>query len=269
MQQRHRLVVGNRPGEVDRRAVEIRGDPAGADAFADRVAAGDQFAGVDVAGQRRAFRVGQRDAHAGVACLQRATDAGQGAAGARGADEAVDAAAGVVPDLRAGGGFVPVAVGGVVELVGEPRAARIGGIRRLGVGARLVRVVVRVLVRHRGHQPHFGAGDAQRVDLLAALRLRHEDHRAIAAAGAEQGQPDPGVAGGALDDAAAGADQPASLGIQQQAQRGAVLDRAAGVEELGLAEDLAAGQRGGVAQAQQRRVADGGGEVGLDAHRGR
>jgi cysteine synthase A len=123
-----------------------------------------------------------------------------------------------------------------------------------------------------GHVDGFvcaaGTGDVQRVDLLAALRFRHEDHRAIAAAGAEQGQPDPGIAGGALDDAAAGADQPAPLGIQQQAQRGAVLDRAAGVEELGFAQDLAAGQRGGVAQAQQWRVADGGGEVG-DAHGGR
>src|SRR5690606_33509740 len=111
-----------------------------------------------------------------------------------------------------------------------------------------------------------GPGHAQGLDLLPALGGGHGDDGAVAAAGAQQRQADAGIAGGALDDGRARAQRTAALGIQQQAQRGAVLDRAARVEELGLAEDLAAGQLRGAAQADQRGVADRGGQVGAGAH---
>ena len=48
----------------------------------------------------------------------------------------------------------------------------------------------------------------------------------------------------------------APLGVADDPQRRAVLHRLAGVQELGLAEDLAAGGLAGGLQADERRVAD-------------
>ena len=78
----------------------------------------------------------------------------------------------------------------------------------------------------------------------------------IAARVADQRQPDPGIAGGALDDRAAGPQQPLLLGVEDDRQRRPVLDRAARIQELALAQDLAAGGVGHLVQAHQRRVAD-------------
>src|SRR6185369_16797115 len=49
-------------------------------------------------------------------------------------------------------------------------------------------------------------------------------------------------------------------------QRRAILDRAAGVEELGLAENPAAGGRRRLAQVDERRVADGVEEAVTNVH---
>ena len=83
---------------------------------------------------------------------------------------------------------------------------------------------------------------------------------------ATSGQPDAGVAGGALDDGAAGLQRAARERIADDEQRGAVLDRLAGIHELGLAENGAAGQFRRLAELDQRRVADGGDNVLLDIH---
>ena len=74
---------------------------------------------------------------------------------------------------------------------------------------------------------------------------------------ADQGQADAGIAGRAFDDHAAGPQQAALLGVADDEQRGAVLDRLAGIHELGLAEDVAAGRLRRGLQPDQRRVADG------------
>src|SRR5205823_3848629 len=69
-------------------------------------------------------------------------------------------------------------------------------------------------------------------------------------------QADAGVAGGAFDDDAARLQEAAFLRVLDDVERGAVLDRAAGVQELGFAENRAAGHLRGAAQLDQRRVAD-------------
>ena len=119
---RQRLVVRDLEGAVDRRAFEIGGDAALADAFGDRGAFGLELAGRVVGVERRAHRIGERDLDVGVALLERHADAGERAAGADRADEAVDLAVGLPPDLRAGRLVVGLAVGDVVELVGPDRA---------------------------------------------------------------------------------------------------------------------------------------------------
>src|SRR6185437_11146915 len=84
---------------------------------------------------------------------------------------------------------------------------------------------------------------------------------AIAARVADQSEADAGVAGGALDHHAAGLEHAARLGVLDDAKPRAVLHRAPGVHELGLAEDGAAGCLRGAAEFYQWRVADRGGEV--------
>ena len=85
-----------------------------------------QLAGLDPAIDRRAQRIGGGDADIRVALFQRDGDAGQGAAGADRAGEAVDLAAGLLPDFRAGAFDMGLAVGDIVELVGPDRAVRFG-----------------------------------------------------------------------------------------------------------------------------------------------
>jgi hypothetical protein len=97
---------------------------------------------------------------------------------------------------------------------------------------------------------------SQHVLFLLALRVGYHDDGAIAARVADECETDAGVAGGALDDHAAGLEESALLGIEDDVERGAVLDRAAGIEELGLAEHVAAGRFRRAAQADERCVAD-------------
>ena len=148
------------------------------------------------------------------------------------------------------------AVGEIVELVGPDRAVRLRGGDLLGEAAGIAHVIVRVGVGHGRDEPQIGAAQQQHVLLFLALRLGHDDDGAVAARIADQREADAGIAGGALDDDAAGLQQAALLGVLDDVERGAILDRAAGVEELGLAEDRAAGRLGGAPQLDQRRVAD-------------
>src|SRR5439155_3106554 len=89
-----------------------------------------------------------------------------------------------------------------------------------------------------------------------ALRLGQHDDGAVAARIADQRQADAGIAGRALDDDAAGLQQAAFLGVLDDVERGAILDRAPRVQELGLAEDHAPRDLRGAAQLDQRRVAE-------------
>ena len=157
-----------------------------------------------VVAERRAVGVGEADPDRGLAGAEPVGDAGQRAAGADGADEAVDPAAGLLPDLGRGALDVRLAVGDVVELVGPDRAARVGRGELLGEPAGIADVVVRVAVGHRRHLDQLGAEQPDHVLLLLALGVGDDDDGAKAHRRADQRQPDPGVAGGALDDGAAG-----------------------------------------------------------------
>ncbi len=149
-------------------------------------------------------------------------------------------------------------------------AGSLGG-KFLGQAPGIADVVVGVGVGDGVHLDQLGAQQADGVLLLLALGARDDDGGAVAQRRGDHGQADAGVAGGALDDPAAGLQQAAPLGVADDEERGAVLDRLAGVHELGLAQDLAAGGLAGAAQADQRRVADGVEDAGPDgslAHAG-
>jgi hypothetical protein len=112
----------------------------------------------------------------------------------------------------------------------------------------------------------YGTAEAQHVFLLLALRAGDDDQRLVAACIADEREADPGVASGAFDDQPAGLEQAALFCVEDEVEAGAILDRAAGVQELGLAEDFAAGELRSAAQADERRVADRFDEAASDRH---
>src|SRR5262249_54208088 len=118
----------------------------------------------------------------------------------------------------------------------------------------------------RRHALHLGAEHLEQRVFLRRLVVRHHDQAAVAAGVADVREPDAGVARRAFHHHAAGGELAALLGAVHDGARGAVLDRAAGVHELGLAEDLAAGVLAHTPQAQERRVADRADEAGDAAH---
>ena len=138
-----------------------------------------------------------------------------------------------VPDFSAGGGAVALAVGEVVELVGPD------GAQFLGQTAGDVDVVAGVLIGLGRDQAEVRADHPQEGDFFLGLRFRHDDHAFIAERVGDQREADAGIAGGALDDGAAGFERAVRLGGADDGKAGAVLHRAAGGAELGLAEDLA------------------------------
>src|SRR6185312_16118855 len=82
-----------------------------------------------------------------------------------------------------------------------------------------------------------------------------------------QRKPDAGVAGRALDNSATRAKLSLGDGVADDEERGPVLDRLARIEELGLAENLAGGRFGRVAEADQRGVADRRDDIGKNHRR--
>src|SRR5581483_6646286 len=164
---------------------------------------------------------------------------------------------GLRPDLRPGGRVVAVAIGDVVELLSPDRAVGLGARELFGEALGNVNVIVRILVGNRRDLVEAGAEHAQCSLFLLRLRLWNDDHTAITARVGHQGEADAGITRGALYDDAARLEQSTMLGIEHDGERGAVLDRSAGVEEFRLAEDVAAGQLREAAQANERRIADG------------
>jgi hypothetical protein len=130
-------------------------------------------------------------------------------------------------------------------------------------------VVVRVLERHRGDFAQLSAAEPQHVLLFLRLRVRHQDQRAEPARFADQCEADAGVARRAFDDEATGLDEAATLAVEHHVFRGAVLDRAARVQELGFAENGAARQLRRLPQLDEGGVADGVDEVLPNIHRAR
>ena len=158
------------------------------------------------------------------------------------------------------------AVVAVVPLVGEQHAVLLGLAQLVGEAARDVLVVVGIAVGQGRHFDQLGAAEPQHVLLFLALGVGDDDQRAVAARVGDERQADAGVARGALDHEAAGLELAALLGLQDHLAAGAVLHRAAGIHELGLAENGAAGRGRRPFELDQRRVADGFDDAVADLH---
>jgi hypothetical protein len=147
-------------------------------------------------------------------------------------------------------------IGRVVPLVGVEHAGRLGLGQQVGQPGGHVHVVVRILVGHRGHLPQVGAAQPQHVLLFLRLGVGDDDDAAVAPRPADQRQADSSVAGGALDDDSVGFEPAGFLGVHDDSPSRPILHGLAGVQELRLAEDLAAGLFGGAAQTNERGPAN-------------
>ena len=152
---------------VDLQPLEVGGDPALADAFADRAALGLELAGRVVAVERGAGHVGERDDDV-AACAREAPSATP--ASVPPVPTALTKPSilpvGLRPDFRAGRAHVDVAVGDIVELVGEDRAVRMLERQPLGHARCDFHVIVGIAVRHRRNLDERRAERAQCVLLL-------------------------------------------------------------------------------------------------------
>ena len=197
----------------------------------------------------------------GIALLQVARGAGNGAAGADADDQLCDGAVGLLPDLRAGLLVVRLRIGRVVVLVRLPR------VRHFLDQPRRHRVVrPRVFRIHVGRaDDDVGAEGAQRVDFLLRLLVGGGEDALVALDDRRHRQAHAGVARGALDDRPARFEQAGALGVLDHLHRHAVLDRVARIEGFDLREHRAFDEApGDFVDANQRRVADGIEDGGAD-----
>src|SRR3974390_2574373 len=265
--QRHGFGVLDEVCFVDDHLLDDVGHAAEPDALGDRAAFGRPHLAVrEQIVHRRAARIGDADDDVLVLPFQVARYAGERAAGADRADEAVDLAVGLLPDLRTGRDVMRLAVVEVVPLVGEDHAVLLRLFQFFGEAAADVLVVVRIGKRQRGHFDELRAVETQRVLLLLALRARDNDDRAIAARIRDHRQPDAGIAGCGFDDETAGFEFAARFRFQDHLAPGTVLHRAAGIHELGFAQDRAAGRLRGALELDQRRVANRFDDAVADGH---
>ena len=107
----------------------------------------------------------------------------------------------------------------------------------------------------RAHH-HLGAVGPQECHLLGGDLVGHGEDAAVAAAGGDDGQPDPGVARGGLDDRSSRPEESVAFGRVDHGHGGTVLDAAAGVEELEFGQQLAGEVASDPIESDERGVAD-------------
>ena len=211
--------------------------------------------------ERRAMGIGQGDSHLVVFRLEPHADTGQRAAGADSARKAVDLAVHLFPDFFRRRLDMGAAVGDIVKLIGPD-----GTFCFFRQTARGVHEMRGIRIRCSRHGNQLGAQRAQSIHFLAALGFRHDDGRFIALGIGDQRDPDPGVAGGPLDNPTAGLEQPAFLGILNDIERGAVFYRRAGIGKFALAVNVAARRFARAGKTDERGVANQGEAIRCDGH---
>ena len=159
----------------------------------------------------------------GVLFLKKASDTGESATGPDTADKGIHPALHLLPELGGRGGIVEVGIGGVLELEGGKRARGFRGHGPAAADGARHGLCLR-------SADHRGAKTAHEDAFLFGKAFGHKEYDFVTAMHAHQGKPHPGIAGGRLDDGCARLQQAAPFGVQNHAQRGPILDAAAGIE---------------------------------------
>ena len=236
------------------------------DAFGDRGALRFQRSGRVVGVERCAHGVGEADGDFGVEVFQAQTGAGQGAACADGANEAIDISVRVFPDFACGCGAVAFAIGSIVELIGPHGAVRFGQREFFSETAREFDVIIGVGIGNCRDFDQFGADLPEHILFFNRLSFWDDNDRSQAERIADEGEADAGISGSALDDDAAFPDETLIHGVTNDRKSGAVLDRAAGVHKFRLAENRAPGEFGGGFQTDERGATNCGEDIGFICH---
>ena len=178
-------------------------------------------------------------------------DAGERAAGADADHDGVDVAVHLAQDFRAGRRLMRLRIGRVGELVDEEGARRAPRDR---FGEVLI-IIGMPLAHVRARDDDLGAHGLGVQHLLPRHLVGNDQQRAVALAAADQRESEPGIAGGGLDDGAAGLEAPVGLRRLDHGARRPVLERARGVRALEL-EKQPAGAAINARDLDERRVAD-------------
>src|SRR6202040_2835342 len=192
----------------------------------------------------------------GVFGLQRHGDAGKRSASPDGASETIDLAFRLRPNLGPGRLEVALAIGDIVELIGPDRAGRIFLGKPQGEAAGEFHVIIGIGIGDRRNLDQVGALQPQQVLFLLALRVGNDDHGLVAQGIGDERETDSGVARRTFDDQSARPQAPARDRVVDDGERRAVLYRSAGVHELRLAQNGAAGQFRRLAQFDERGCPD-------------
>ncbi len=117
-------------------------------------------------------------------------------------------------------------VGFVLKLAAQEPAVLLGQFHGLSEHA--------AAFQRRRREDYPGPQKAHELAPLNAEVLRHHHHQRIALLGAHHGEPDPGVAAGRFDDRLSRRELSGALGIADDSQGQAILDRPHGIERLDL-----------------------------------
>ena len=228
---------------------------------------------VDAAGESRevtaehgSLDVDRHDLDRRILLLQETAHPGNRAAGADAADEDVDPALHLAPDLRSRRLVVALVVVPVVVLV-RKEGFRLGGHQAPGLPVVRLRVFgFQITV----DQDEFDPQNAQAIELLAAGLAAHDRPAAQSTSRGHHGQSHRRVAGGRLDHQPAGLECAGRERAVHEIARHPVLHAAHRVEELELREylDAGAGAAQGAPEPHHRRTADRFAHVLADAPRG-
>mmetsp|Transcript_23762 Transcript_23762/g.74785 ORF Transcript_23762/g.74785 Transcript_23762/m.74785 type:complete len:329 (-) Transcript_23762:213-1199(-) len=183
--------------------------------------------------------------------LEELGGAGERAAGADAAEEDVNLAVSLLPDLRARGLAVHLRVVRVVELLQHVGLVAERGEDVLG----LLHGAAHALGGRRQH--HLGAEGLEEHAALHGHGLGHGQDEVVALGRGHHGERNAGVTGGRLHERRlARADHAALLGLLDHAEADAVLHGVARLHGLELGEDLAVAALHNAVEAHQRRAAD-------------
>ena len=172
-------------------------------------------------GEDRALRVDPNHPDLGVLALEIASRPADRAAGADPGHQDAHPSVGLLPDLGAGGLLVRLGVGRVGVLVGVIGAVDLGGepASHSVVGVGMVGAEI-----GRGDVDLHPVGPEQRALLFAHLVGDGADHP-VAPHRADDGETDPGVPAGWLDDGSPRPEQPETLGAVDHRYRDPLFDR--------------------------------------------
>ena len=159
-----------------------------------------------------------------------------------------------------------LAIGNIIELIGPDRARLMFRGKPRGEAPREFHVIVGVGIGDRWNLDQFGALQPQQIFLFLALGVGNDDHRLVAQGIGDQREADPGIARGAFDDQSAGPQAPLRDRVVNNGESGAVFHRSAGVHELSLAQNRAAGQFRRMAQLDERGSPDRCDDICRNAH---